>query len=160
MRAWSQEASRGDLDELALSRRTQCLALEIALDDALDTLDVVEIEVDGPAAGSVEPLASVLGNEAQELLRLTKPGPGEVACEELLHEGPQVRPMPARLRDHAIGVTHCVGSELPGVVRVVGGSTPRGDSRMRLHELALHVEPDQLRVATNRDDPAHVAGGR
>ena len=133
--------------------------LEAVQDDALEALDVHEVEGEGPAAGGVEAGEAVLVAQAQELLGLAQLGPREGPGEELLGEAADVLALTPRLADHALRVAHGVGGPLGRVVVVVGGAAALGDPRVGLGALAVDIDPDQLRVPPHPDGLAHVPGG-
>ena len=67
----AQEASGDEAQLLCLSACSwPCLALKALTDDVLDATDVDQVEAQGAPAGTIDPVASVLVHQAQQLLRL------------------------------------------------------------------------------------------
>ena len=88
--------------------------LEAVLDDALEALDVGEVEGERAAAGGIESREAVLVAEAQQLLGLAQLRPREGAGEELLGEAADVLALAPRLADRTLEVSHGVGARSGG----------------------------------------------
>ena len=154
----TEEARQREDQQLAAAGIALGLAREAGLQHGLDALHVEELEVQGAAAGGVEPAAAVLVAEAQELLGLAQLRPREGSREELLGEAAHVLAHAPGLADHGLRVPHGVGRELGRVVAVVGRAAAGRLALVDLHALAGDVDADELRVAAHPDALAHVAG--
>jgi hypothetical protein len=157
VRRGAQEA-RGE--ERQLPRRVGVEWDEGVPDHALDPPDVHHVEGEGSSTGLVHALRAVAIAQAQELLGLAEVGPGEGSGQEPLCEAPDVVALAVGLADQVLGIPHGVGGPLRGVVGVVRGALSLCDSFVRGDDLALDVDPRELRVATDPDLPAHVSGWR
>ena len=133
--------------------------VEGALYDLLDAADVDELEEECSPAGGIEAFAAVLVGQAQELLTLAQLRPREVASEECLHEASDVGTLAFGLAEQRVGVSPGVGSQLLGVVVIVGGAAALFDTFVGLDEIALGVDADQLAIAADPDAFADVTGG-
>ena len=135
------------------------LAVEGAFDDLLDTSDVDELEEERSPAGGIESFAAVLVGQPQEFLALAELRPREVAGQHRLHEASDVGTLAPSLAEQRVGVSPGVGSQLLGVVVIIGRAAAFFDTLVGLDELALDVDADQLAVAADPDAFADVTGG-
>lgn len=127
--------------------------------DVLHPLDVDHIEGQGPAAGLLETLRTVLLGQAHELLGLTQLGPGEVSAEELLGEAADARAQLLGLADHVVGIPPGVGPQLLGVVVVVGSASSGRLRDMGLDQLSLEVDAHQRTIPADSNLLAAILGG-
>ena len=154
----SQKARRQQ-NELAAGRLVGTRGpAEPLLDDALDALDVDEVESEGATTGLVDRVPPVLVAKPQELLRLPELGPGKIAGEQQAHEATDVSAALLGLANHPVRVAHGVGRELLRVIVVVGGPPARWLSLVGLDQLSIDVDPYQPAVAAHRRGLADVAG--
>jgi len=144
----SQEpgGQRGDRSRTWLRRLS-----EGSGDDVLEPADVDQVEGEGAVASLFDALTSVLLAQPDELLRLAKLGPWDVAGEELLHEATDALAELLGLGDHVVRIPSGVGAELLGVVVVVDGAASRGLREMGLDQLSPVIDTDQRPVPADRD---------
>lgn len=147
---WAQEASGDEAELLCLSGCSRPrLALEALTDDVLDAADVDQVEAQSAPAGTIDPDASVLVDQAQQFLRLSQVCPREGAAEQLRHEAADVLADFVRLADHPCGVAHRVRSEFLGVVIVVGASSAGLQASVGPEQLAAQVRSHHLAVGAH-----------
>jgi hypothetical protein len=154
----TQEASRQG-DEPALGSGRPVGGLEPLDEDPFDTADVDEVEGQSSSASCVQTPRAIALGESQELLSLAQPCPGEGPRQELFEEAADRAPQGSPPADQPLRITQSVGSELTGIVVIVGAS-PSGRLRwMCLDEPAPVVDPYELSVAADGDLLTQVACG-
>jgi hypothetical protein len=134
----------GDDLGLGIGPKGQGELVQVLKQDGLDPKDVDELEGQGPAAGSIYAVPSVLGAQAEELLGLTELGPGDGSTGQFGHEPARVGPLTLSLADQPLRIAERVGGEFSGIVVVICGPAAGGLSGTRLDQGAVYVDPHEL----------------
>src|SRR6516225_11256741 len=136
-------------DRLRLGLRFQSL-----FQNALEAVDVEQVEVESPSAGRVQTIGAVAFGQAQQLLGLTETAPGELAAQKLIGEiaggGSQFTGPLAVV----VGPAQGVGRPALRVIRVIGRATAGRLALMRLDQLAVRIDTNQRSIATDLDAAA------
>jgi hypothetical protein len=100
----TQEAAL-DRDDPALApfRGEEVELFEVLAHDGLDAFDVEELEGERSLTGLLQAVDAEAVDESQELLGLADLGPGQLACEQRLHEAADLGPQVLSLADQALG---------------------------------------------------------
>lgn len=119
--------------------------------DALDSLNVDEIESQSTLTGTLHTHGAILFDQAHKLLRLAELAPGEGSGQKQPHEPLRLRPDIGSLPDHPLWVTPGVGLKLVRVIVIVGAALTRVFLGMRFYKLALEENANQPAIAPHRN---------
>lgn len=145
---------RGDRSRAGLGR-----LFEGPEDDLLEPSNVDQLKGESALASLFEALAPVLLGQPNELLSLPELGPREVTGKELLHEAPDALAELLGLGNGGVGISPGVGSEILGIVVVVGRASSRGLWEVGLDQLPPEEDADQRTITADGDWLADVACG-
>src|SRR5215469_4434000 len=136
------------------------LRFQSLLQNALDAVDVQQVEVESSPASGVHTSGTVAFGQAQQLLRLTQTAPGELAAQKLIGEiaggGSQfTRPLAVE-----VGPAQGVGGPALRVIGVIGRAAAGRLALMRLDQLAMRIDPHQRSITAHIDLAADPARGK
>src|SRR5215469_852512 len=157
----------GGTEELQVERRRMSddrrrfgLRFQSLFQNALEAVDVEQLEVESPPAGRVQTSGAVAFGQAQQLLGLTQTAPGELAAQKLIGEiaggGSQfTRPLAVE-----VGPAQGVGGPALRVIGVIGRAAAGRLALMRLDQLAMRIDPHQRSITAHLDLAADPARGK
>src|SRR6516225_6727175 len=96
------------------------LRFQSLLQNALDTVDVQQVEVESSPASGVHTSGTVAFGQAQQLLRLAQTAPGELTAQKFIGEITGSRPEFPGTLAVVVGPAQCVGSPAIRVIGVIG----------------------------------------
>src|SRR5215470_2437450 len=136
------------------------LRLQSLFQNALQAVDVEQVEVESPPAGRVQTSGAVAFGQAQQLLRLPQTAPGELTAEKLIGESAGGGSEFACPLAVVVGPAQGVGSPAFRVIGVVGGAAAGRLALMRLDQLAARIDTNQRSIAADLDLAADPARGK
>src|SRR6516165_6405837 len=96
------------------------LRFQSLLQNALDAVDVQQVEVESSPASGVHTSGTVAFGQAQQLLRLAQTAPGELTAQKFIGEITGSRPEFPGTLAVVVGPAQCVGSPAIRVIGVIG----------------------------------------
>src|SRR5215469_3890732 len=127
--------------------------------NALDAVDVQEVEVQSSPASRVQTSGAVALGQAQQLLRLAQTAPGELAAQKLIGEIAGGRPEFLGPLAVVVGPALGVGSPAVRIIGVVGRAASGQLPFMGLDQLAADIDTHQGAIAADIDLAADPARG-
>ena len=121
------------------------------LNDALDPLNVDEIESQSTLTGTLHTGGAILFGQAHKLLRLAELAPGEGSRQKQPHEALRLGPYIRSLSHHPFRVTPGVSLKLVRVIVIVCAALTREFLGMRFYKLALEENANQPAIAPHRN---------
>src|SRR5215469_14447121 len=127
------------------------LRFQSLFQNALDAIDVQEIEVQGTSASSVYTIGAVALGQTQQLLGLAQTAPGKFTAQKFIGEiagGSSEFPGPLAV---VVGPTQGVGSSAVRIIGVVGRAASGQLPFMGLDQLAVEIDTHQGAITADID---------
>ena len=137
------------------------LLLQGLEEDAFHSAHVDQVHLQGLPAGGVQAFGGVALSQAQELVTLPDPGPGQGPVEEALSEFGHRRSLLRRAAFDAVGSPEGVGAQLGRIVLGISGAAAARLARVDLDQAAPVVDAYQLEAQADLHLlPGRAQGGR